>query len=58
MTFWDPYLCLSDQAPDLDMDLALFDSDLQDANKKIIFFIYEVYMLLPFGRYIYIILQR
>jgi hypothetical protein len=34
VTFWDPYLCLSDQAPNLDLDPALFDSDLQDANKK------------------------
>jgi hypothetical protein len=41
---------------DPDPDPDIFVIDLQDANKKTGFF--QVFLLIPFGRYIYIIFQR
>jgi hypothetical protein len=41
---------------DSDPDAAIFVIDLQEANKKLIF--YKVFLLITFGRYIYIIFQR
>ncbi len=48
----DPYIRLMDPDP----DPAIFISDLQDNNKKIIYFL--VFLLVTFWRYIYIIFQR
>jgi hypothetical protein len=36
----DPYLCLMDLGPNSDPDPAIFVSDLQDINKKLLFFTY------------------
>ncbi len=41
----------------MDPDPAIFVIDLQDANKKLIFF-KKVFLLITFWRYIYIIFQR
>ncbi len=61
MTFWcgsrsgsgsaDPCLWL------IDPDPAIFVVDLQDANKKVIFLL-KVFLLIIFGRYIYIIFKE
>jgi hypothetical protein len=58
---WDPYLRLTDPdadpAPDPDADPDLFVRDLHfKTPTKNIFKI--VFMLFPFGRFLYIILQR
>ncbi len=41
---------------DPDPDPAIFVIDIPDANKKLIFL--TVFLLITFGRYIYIIFQR
>jgi hypothetical protein len=41
---------------DLEPDPDIFIIDLQDANKKLIF--YFIFLLIIFRRYIYIIFQR
>ncbi len=50
----DLYLWLMD--PDADPDSAIFVRDLQDVNKNN--FVFKVFLLITFWRYIYIIFQR
>ncbi len=64
MTFWcgsgsvDPCLWLMDpdSDPDADPDPSIFIIDLQDANKKLMFF--KVFLHITFWRYFYIIFQE